>query len=122
MKNMIYLKVYKGYIEVRTVGESNEQKFYSKGLNHPRSLAGDFFEVESTVKEAISKQPKTLFGLFKPVVIIHLVPAAEGGYTMLEEKFFRESVISSGVSKVIFLKEERKTLSDEQLHQLNKKL
>lgn len=120
MKNIIYLKVYKGYIEVRTAGEDNEQKYYSSGLNHPRSLAGDFSEVESTVKDAISKQPKTWFGMFKPAVVIHLVPAAEGGYTMLEEKFFREAVLSSGVSKIIFISNERSVLNDERLYELNK--
>lgn len=103
MKKLIYIKVYKGYLEARTVGESNEKQFPSDGLNHPRSLAGKFADVEAAFKEAIASQPKVLFGLIKPKVLVHLVPGMEGGYTDLELRFFREAALGGGASEILLL-------------------
>ncbi|WP_049721571.1 hypothetical protein [Gilvimarinus polysaccharolyticus] len=103
MQKLIYIKVYKGYIEARTAGENNERQFLSSGLNHPRSLAGEFIAVENTFKEAIAAQPKTLFGLIKPKVLVHLVPEAAGGYTELELRFFREAALGGGAAVVYLL-------------------
>ena len=103
MKKLIYIKVYKGYVQARTVGENNERQFFSEGLSHPRSLAGKFIEVEKTFKEAISAQPKVFFGLVKPKVLVHLVPEMEGGYTDLELRFFREAAFGGGASEIYLL-------------------
>ncbi len=103
MKKLIYIKVYKGYIEARTVGENNERQFSSDGLSHPRSLAGKFVEVEKTFREAIAAQPKVLFGLIQPKVLVHLMPEMQGGYTELELRFFREVALGSGASEVYLL-------------------
>lgn len=122
MKNLIYIKVFKGYIDIRTAHKTKDKRFYSKGLNHPRTLAGDFIEVEKTFKEAISQQPKVLFGLITPVVLIHLVPEAEGGYTMLEEKFFREAALGGGARKIYFLDNKKQPLQDSELEGVIKTL
>lgn len=122
MKNLIYIKVFKGYIEARTVNKHNSEKFYSSGLNHPRSLAGDFPEVEKTFKEAISKQPKAYFGLISPTVLIHLVPEAEGGYTMLEKKFFQEAALGGGARKIFVLDNAKPPLRDSELLKACKEL
>ena len=115
MKKFIYIKVYKGYIEARTVGENNERQFQSQGLNHPRSLAGKFIEVEKTFKEAISAQPKVLFGLLKPKVLVHLVPEMDGGYTELELRFFREAALGGGASEIYLLDSKYVPQSDSEL-------
>lgn len=115
MKKLIYIKVYKGYLEARTVGESNEKRYSSNGLNHPRSLAGKFSEVESAFKDAISNQPKVLFGLVKPKVLVHLVPKMEGGYTELELRFFREAALGGGASEIYLLDEKYGPLQDHEL-------
>ena len=120
MKKLIYIKVYKGYIEARTVGESNEKQYSSSGLNHPRSLAGKFSEVESAFKEAISNQPKVLFGLVKPKVLIHLVPKMEGGYTELELRFFREAALGGGASGIYLLDDKYGPLKDHELSDVSK--
>jgi len=122
MKYLIYIKVFKGYLEARTANKNNTQKFYSSGLNHPRSLAGDFPEVEKAFKEAISKQPKIYWGLIRPSVLIHLVPEAEGGYTMLEKKFFREAAFGGGARKIYLLDNSTPPLRDSELNEACKEL
>lgn len=120
MKKLIYIKVYKGYIKARTVGENNEQQFSSEGLNHPRSLAGKFVEVENTFKQAISAQPKVLFGLIKPRVLVHLVPDMEGGYTELELRFFREAALGGGASEIYLLDNKYGPQQDSELNNVKK--
>lgn len=120
MKRIIYIKVYQGYIEARTLGKNNEEVFNSNGLNHPRTLAGSFIEVKKTFKEAISKQPKLFFGLIKPIVMVHLVPKMEGGYTDLELRFFREVGYSGGASRVYLLADHFTPLSDSSLINITK--
>ena len=122
MKHLIYIKVFKGYIEARTANKNNAEKFYSSGLNHPRSLAGDFYDVEKTFREAISKQPKVYFGLIRPAVLIHLIPEAEGGYTMLERKFFQEAAIGGGARKILLLDNTKPALQDTELFNVYKEL
>ena len=120
MNKLIYIKVYKGFMQARTVGENNESQFRSEGLNHPRSLAGNFIEVEKTFKEAISAQPKVLFGLIKPKVLIHLVPEMEGGYTDLELRFFREAALGGGASKVFLMTDKFGPQPDSELNDVKK--
>lgn len=120
MKQLIYIKVYKGFMEARTVGENNESRFRSEGLNHPRSLAGNFIEVEKAFKKVISTQPKVLFGLIKPTVLIHLVLEMEGGYTDLELRFFREAALGGGASKVFLMTNKFGPQLDSELNDVKK--
>lgn len=120
MKKLVYIKVYKGFIEARTVGANNEKQYRSEGLNHPRSLAGSFVEVEKTFKQAISAQPKVLFGLVKPKVLIHLVPEMEGGYTDLELRFFREAALGGGASEVFLMTNKFGPQPDSELNDVKK--
>jgi hypothetical protein len=115
MRKLVYIKVFKGYLEARTVGENNEKQFPSEGLTHPRSLAGKFSDVEDAFKRAVASQPKTLFGLIKPKLLIQLVPKMEGGYTELELRFFREAAAASGVSQIFLLDDQYGPLSDGEL-------
>lgn len=115
MKKLIYIKVYRGYIEARTVGKNNEQQFQCVALNHPRSLADDFLEVEAAFKKAISKQPKVLLGLVKPKVLVHLVPKMEGGYTESERRFFRDAAMGADASEVYLLDDEYRPQQDHEL-------
>ena len=122
MRNLIYIKVYKGYIEARTYGENNEKVFYSSGLSHPRSLADNFIEVETTFKQALSEQPDKWFGLIKPTVLVHLVPKVEGGYTQAELRFFREAAQGAGARKVYLMANQYPPLKDTELYEALKTL
>lgn len=122
MSNLIYIKVHKGYIEARTYGELNERKFYSNGLNHPRTLAGDYVDVEKAFKDALSSQPKKWLGLSVPNVLIHLVPEMEGGYTSTELRFFKEAAVGGGARKVYLMTDKYPPLKDADLHETFKSL
>lgn len=122
MNSLVYIKVFKGYIEARTYGENNEKKFYSNGLNHLRSLAGDFEEVEKTFKKAFSEQPRKWLGLIKPNVLVHLVPKMEGGYTPTELRFFREAAHGGGAIKVYLMTDQYPPLKDAELYETYKTL
>ncbi len=122
MSNLIYIKVYKGYIEARTYGQLNERKFYTDGLNHPRTLAGDFVEVETAFKAALSAQPKKWLGLMAPHVLIHLIPQMEGGYTSTELRFFKEAAAGGGARKVYLMTDKYPPLKDVELQETFKSL
>ena len=122
MSNLVYIKVFKGYIEARTCGENNEKKFYSKGLSHPRSLAGSFEEVETTFKNALSEQPKKWLGLIKYNVLVHLIPKMEGGYTSTELRFFREAAHVGGAKSVYLMTDKYPPLKDSELYETIKML
>lgn len=120
MKKIIYIKVHKGFVEARTVGANNERQFHSNALNHPRTLAADFPEVEKTLKDAISAQPKTLFGLLKPRILVHLIPEMEGGYTDVELRFFREAAFGGGGAEIFMATHPIDPLPDSELSDLRK--
>ncbi len=122
MSSLVYIKVFKGYIEARTYSKNNEKKFNSSGLNHPRSLAGNFEEIETAFKKILSEQPKILLGLIKPNVLIHLVPKMEGGYTSTELRFFREAAQSGGARKVYLMTDKYPPLEDKDLYETIKAL
>lgn len=115
MNKLIYIKVFKGYVEARTYGENNEKTFYSNGLSHPRTLAGNYEEVETTFKNALSEQPKMMFGLINPNVLVHLVPKMTGGYTSTELRFFREAAYAGGARKVYLMTDKYPPLNDAEL-------
>jgi hypothetical protein len=120
MKQLIYIKVYKGYLEARTVGEKNEKQYFSNSLNHPRSLAWNFLETEAIFKEVIAAQPKVLFGLIKPKVLVHLVPTMEGGYTDVELRFFREAAYGGGASEIYLADDKYHPQQDHELADISK--
>ncbi|MBT6050027.1 MAG: hypothetical protein HOG49_24785 [Candidatus Scalindua sp.] len=122
MSNLVYIKVFKGYIEARTYGKNNEKKFNSNGLSHPRSLAGNYEEVETAFKKVLSEQPKMLLGLITPNVLIHLIPKMEGGYTSTEIRFFREAAKSGGARKVYLMTDKYPPLEDKDLYETIKAL
>lgn len=71
---------------------------------HPRMLSGDFFELEADFKDIVGQLAPKRFA--KLNVLITQIGNSEGGYTNIENRAFREAVLSSGVSKV-FLSEQK---------------
>jgi len=120
MKKLVYIKVYEGFLQARTYSAGNERVYRSEGLNHPRTLAGDFKKVEETFKKAISCQPKVLFGLIRPIVLIHLIPEMDGGYTDFELRFFREAALAGGASDVYLMTDKYGPLPDSKLEDVEK--
>jgi hypothetical protein len=96
---IVYFTVSPGTLNAQVVGSSERATVLSPALSHPRTLMGDFTAIESAMKEALSKLG--LRGAFKraPVVLTHLLPAAEGGYTNVELRAFREAALGAGAAQ-----------------------
>ena len=67
-------------------------------VKHPRTLASDFFQIESEIKEIISNLIPGRF--IKPKILICLIGQSEGGYTNIERRAFKEAGYSAGAFEV----------------------
>jgi hypothetical protein len=96
---LVYFTVSPGTLNAQVVGSSVRATVLSAAFSHPRTLMGDFTAVESAMKEALAKLG--LKGIFTraPVVLTHLLPEAEGGYTNVELRAFREAVLGAGAAQ-----------------------
>ena len=67
------------------------------GLDHPRTLMGDFQSVADSFTAAF-KELYPALRVYKPRVLIHLIPEFEGGYTNVELRAFNEAATMAGAS------------------------
>ena len=106
----------RGWIQARTSGASRETELVCDALTHPRTLANDFTGLVEGFRQALHPQPKKYWGLLKPMILVHLIPEMDGGYTDAELRFFREAAYEASKSTHIFLAtSEYGPLSDQQL-------
>ena len=70
-------------------------------------------------KQAISEHSNVFWGLVKPKVLIHLLVDAEGGYTEVELRFFREAAIEAGSGFTLLLDNKFGPQVDGELLKLN---
>lgn len=96
---LVYIQVSSGQLVAQIVGTTERATVHSSALAHPRSLMGDFIGVEAAIREVLAKLG--LRGWFRraPVVLTHLLPQVEGGYTNVELRAFREAVLGAGASQ-----------------------
>jgi len=76
---------------------------------------GDFADVSASLKE-VFKEIGVRWWL-KPRVLIHLIPKADGGYTKVELRAFREAAEIAGAGRV-FLLTDHAPVSDAELGKL----
>ncbi|WNC72027.1 hypothetical protein RGQ13_18190 [Thalassotalea psychrophila] len=69
-----------------------------RSSSHPRSLTGDFFELERDIKKVM--QQLTVRRWVKANVLICLEGLDEGGYTNVEKRAFKEAVMGAGAMDV----------------------
>ena len=119
-RKLVYLKIYKGYFLVRIVGESEEHRFECSGLEHPRTLAGDFEAIEKDFQKAFKNLWSWQMRIIKPKVLVHLIPKQEGGVTPIELRVFREAAAATGQAGFVLMLTGDKygPLDDEQLREL----
>lgn len=96
----IYYRVKKGQVHATHV-ESGKVVYKScSALAHPRTLMGDFFDVEKCFKDISAELlPRTLFSL-SPIAIVQLLETSEGGYTNVEIRAFLEAALGAGARRV----------------------
>jgi len=97
-RRIIYVQVHKGYFLVRLVGEVEGIRRDCSALSHPRTLAGNFAEIEKKLREIFAEIRTVQMRLRKPIALVHLIPKAEGGYTNIELRAFKDAAESAGAS------------------------
>ncbi|MEO0364347.1 MAG: hypothetical protein AAF265_02520 [Pseudomonadota bacterium] len=75
----------------RIVGDGESIQVQCAGLNHPRTLMGDYHAVADGFQSIRRQLDVGLFNLQKPGALIHLVPTYDGGYTNVEIRGFEEA-------------------------------
>ena len=94
---LIYIQVQRGHFIAKRVGTDQSVRKSCAGLDHPRTLMGDFQAVAVSFKSAFKELYPGL-RLLKPRAVVHLIPAVEGGYTNVELRAFNEAAAMAGAS------------------------
>ena len=118
LRKKIYIQVHKGYFVSRIIGNSNDLTDTCEGLIHPRTLAGDWEKIELGLKSIIRKHTNFMGYVFKPILLVHLVPKLEGGYSTSEMKIFNLLAISAGAHFCYMCLDKYDPLSDKELKDL----
>jgi len=67
---------------------------------HPRTLVSDFTGAEQLLKYQLRRVLKPFIWRPSPCVVMHPMAKAEGGYTQVERRAFREMALGAGASQV----------------------
>lgn len=96
MRPLIYIQVHRGHFVAKHLGTGKTVRMECAGLNHPRTLMGDFHEVQESFSAAL-KELLPKLNLLKPKGLVHLVPVFDGGYTNVETRAFKEAGEMAGI-------------------------
>jgi hypothetical protein len=97
MRPLIYIQVHRGYFVAKHLGTGKAVRRECAELTHPRTLMGNFHEVQESFSSAL-KELLPRMNLLKPKGLVHLVPAFEGGYTNVETRAFKEAGEMAGIN------------------------
>lgn len=100
---LVYLQVSQGAVRSSLVGAGESFLVASQGLSHPRTLMGDFVAVQEAIRESLQKAGVGGWFRRSPVVLVHLLPEPEGGYTNVELRAFREAALGAGAAQAWLL-------------------
>jgi hypothetical protein len=97
MRPLIYIQVHQGFFIAKHLGNGKIVRKECAGLDHPRTLMGDFHKVQECFAAAL-KELLPPIRLFKPKGLVHLVPVYDGGYTNVETRAFKEAGEMAGIN------------------------
>ena len=117
-RKLIYIQVYPGHFVARVYGGGEAIRRECNGLAHPRTLAGDFFAIQKGLRDIFDQLSTPWMKIVKPCALLHLVPRAEGGYTNIELRAFKEAVESSGARMGLLCDDKYGPLSDSQISEV----
>ncbi|MBF6023972.1 hypothetical protein [Lysobacter niastensis] len=117
MRPLIYIQVYRGHFIAKHLGNGKTIRRECAGLDHPRTLMGDFQKVQDSFA-AVLKELLPPVNLLKPKGLVHLVPAYEGGYTNVETRAFKEAGEMAGVNFAFLSTQDRPHTDSEVLEVL----
>lgn len=95
-KSFIYLEVRQGYIKATELNSRKEVTKSCDGLSHPRTLMGDFVAIEACIKSIVNEMAPKSFMRGPITVFVHLLERAEGGFTNVEVRAFKEAALGAG--------------------------
>lgn len=100
---VVYIQVMPGSATGSVVGAPRVVTEASLALSHPRTLMGEFGEVERCLRALLDKLGLCRWFARAPIALVHLVPEAHGGYTNVELRAFREAMVGAGAAQVFLL-------------------
>ncbi|MDH5730296.1 MAG: hypothetical protein OEZ58_14965 [Gammaproteobacteria bacterium] len=115
LRRKIYIKVNKGYFLSRLVGGNDDQRFDCDALNHPRTLAGNWKDLEVAISEIILEYCGSIGRVIKPILLIHLIPKFDGGYTTSELAIFKQVGENAGAHICLMCDDKYGPLKNEEL-------
>lgn len=98
----IYLQVRKGEMSAQNMETGERAVTQCAALTHPRTLMGDFVEIESCIKAVTGHVVGNSFFKMPPIAVVQLIVSNEGGYTNVEIRAFKEAVTGAGFRRVLF--------------------
>lgn len=114
IKRHLYYQVTRGQV-IATYIEGNKSITRScHALNHPRTLMGEFMEIQDCFKRIAKELAPKRFYLKDPIAVVHLLETVEGGYTNVEVRAFKEAAFGAG-AKQIFMPSSDTKLSESQI-------
>ena len=117
LRETIYALVSAGQIDARIVGSGVSATVKCAALENPRTLMGNFEEIESALGELVAELRALQRMWLRPKILVHLLPEFDGGYTDVELRAFREAGASAGCAESWVLVDHA-IASDEQLEML----
>ncbi len=96
-RHLIYIQVHRGHLIAKRLGTDRVVRKDCAGLDHPRTLMGDFQQIQGALSTAY-KELGPFVSILKPRALIHLLPPCEGGYTDVEMRAFKEASEMAGIT------------------------
>ncbi len=97
----LYVQVRPGEMIASVVPSGPRCERKCSALSHPRTLMGEFVEIEKTLTSLVHElSPKTWLSV-APVITLHLLGTEEGGYTNVEVRAFKEAALGAGARAVL---------------------
>jgi hypothetical protein len=114
IKRHLYYQVKKGEVTVTSLEDGKSITRACSALNHPRTLMGNFMEIEDCFKSIAKELAPRRFLLQAPIAVVHLLESVEGGYTNVEIRAFREAALGAG-ARDTFMPSNKSKLSETQI-------
>lgn len=116
----LYVQVTHGQAVGKVVTTGAQATVLSAALAHPRTLMGDYKGVHESFKDLLRQLGFGAWYKRKPWALVHLIPVQEGGYTNVELRAFRESMLEAGCEQVFLLDSKEPPLTEAQLLEVKK--
>ena len=100
IKRHLYYQIKRGEVTVTFIENDKSITKKCNALNHPRTLMGDFMEIEKCFRSIAKELAPRRFLLQDPTAIVHLLETVEGGYTNVEIRAFREAAFGAGAREI----------------------